>query len=297
MKSTLNYITTCALKALLYEVSASPKPGLVDRYGSGAHQDMDYFTFVDSALSLEETFFDCAYTGAHFDGDSLKDLFSALRPIGIRGEMKMYAATEGVNTHKGAIFSLGILCAAAGYALRNMEGRSSAFNIKDLCNLTKEMTEGLTDELKQVHQNAPNDDPRPLTSGEKLYAEKGVLGIRGEVASGFASVTTFGLPALKKLTLERKYSKNDIMVQILIELLAHVEDTNVLARYGEEGLEVVRAYTHKALQRGGVTTADGWKIIKEMDQVFVEKNISPGGTADLLAVTLMLHFLSGDGQL
>jgi len=293
----LNFITSCATKALLYEVSASPKPGLVDRFGNGAHKDMDYFTFVDSALSLEETFFDCAYTGAHFQGDDLRDLFVQLRPIGIQGEQKMYAATKGVNTHKGAIFSLGILCAAAGFILKESGEAFPHISVKSLCDITKQMTLELTDELVEVQETVASEKLRPLTSGEKLYAEKGVLGIRGEVASGFASVTTYGLPVLKKLTQERKYSKNDVMVQILIELLAHVEDTNVLARFGEQGLELVREYTHKALQRGGVTSSDGWSIINEMDQVFIEKNISPGGTADLLAVTLMLHFLSGNGQL
>ena len=287
MKSKLNFITTCALKALLYEVSASPKPGLVDRYGSGAHTDMDYFTFVDSALSLQETFFDCAHAGAHFSGEDLTDLFKDLRPIGIAGEKKMYEATSGVNTHKGAIFSLGILCAAAGHLVCQDKVDLSVEALRDI---SMKMTYGLTGELEtSASEN--------MTSGERLYAEKGVLGIRGEVEAGFPSVMNYGLPALAEALENKEASKNDILVLVLIELLGHVEDTNVMSRYGEEGLKLVREKSRQVISNGGISTQRGWQLIHDMDEIFIEKNISPGGTADLLAVTLMFHFLCNDGLL
>lgn len=285
MQSKLNFITMCAMKALLYEVSAAPKPGLVDRLGPGAHDDMDYFTFVDSTLALQETFYECAEAGVNFKGENPTELLEALRPIGILGEEKMLQATDGVNTHKGAIFSLGILCAAAGRLI------SESSNAHALCEYVKQMAFGLTKELNTTVRG------EALTSGERLYKSSGILGIRGEVEAGFPSVMEFGLPALQSMSTEGLLDRNEIMIQTLIELMYHVDDTNVLSRKGVSGLNYVRNQAKKALELGGVYTEEGWYFIVKLDQEFTEKNISPGGTADMLAVTLMLHFLSSGGRL
>ncbi len=284
MESTLNFIAHCAVKSLLYEVSASPKPGLVDRFGTGAHKDMDYFTFLDSALVLKDMFYDCAKAGYEFEGDSAQVLFQQLRPIGIMGERRMLQATGGVNTHKGAIFSLGILCAAGG--MLKKRGYES-IPVSILSDTVKAMTRGVTGELK-----APKGQRRTKkTSGERQYDEHGVLGIRGEVERGFPSVMEHGLPMLEAELMGGVLNKNDCMLQVLLNLLIHVDDTNVLARFGLEGIEIVRSMTRKALSLGGMHTEEGRAEVHKMDEVFVEKNISPGGTADLLAVTLMFHFL------
>ena len=109
------YLSYLAHKAMLYEVSASPKPGLVDRFSNGAHKDMDFFTFMSSSASLSQFFSHCALEGEkHLDSD-LPNLFSSLRIPGISAEKKMFFATNNINTHKGAIFSIGTICAAAGY--------------------------------------------------------------------------------------------------------------------------------------------------------------------------------------
>lgn len=285
MHPKLNQIASYATKALLYEVSASPKPGLVDRLGTGAHSDMDYFTFIDSALSLYDTFYACAEVGSQFEGNDPKMLLSLLRPVGMTGEKKMLEATRGVNTHKGAIFSLGILCAVAG---KHDLGQCHA---RQLCAYVKRMAEGLTNELKD------RNSEKPLTAGEKLYKQHGTLGIRGEVEAGFPSVLTYGLPLLEAMVSEGKLDRNAMMIQTLMTLLCHVDDSNVLARKGLEGLELVRTKAATALKLGGAYTDDGRQFIHQMDQDFIEVNISPGGTADLLAVTLMLHFLEHDGEL
>ncbi len=82
-----------------------------------------------------------------------------------------------------------------------------------------------------------------------------------------------------------------MLIEVLISLLAHVTDSNVLSRAGLKGLELVQSSAEKSLALGGVYTQEGWYSIVAMDQVFIDENISPGGAADLLAVTSMLHFL------
>lgn len=270
MNQKLKFIANCAVKALLYEVSASPKPGLVDRFGNGAHTDMDYYTFIDSALALEDTFYQCSEKGFLFKGQDLAVLLESIRPIGIEGEKRMLEVTGGVNTHKGAIFSLGILCAAAGLGIQQMGHVPDA---RHLCATTAQMTTGLTRELK----TAANHMRKVKTEGERLYMEKGVLGIRGEVEAGFPSVRNIGLPALMKALEKGQLDKNDIMVQVLLELMKCVEDTNVLSRYGEKGRTMVLALSEDALNAGGMYTEKGQRLIDEMDRIFVQKNISPGG--------------------
>ena len=275
MNPIYNRISSFAMKALLYEVSATPKPGLVDRVGSGAHRDMDYFTFIDSTVSLHGTFYACTETGANFCGEP-KELLKLLRPIGIDGEREMLKVTKGVNTHKGAIFSLGIICAAAGHLL------TESHTTEDLCSYVKKMTVELVQELKNNLSQ---------TAGERLYHNFGVLGIRGEVSLGFPSVRKFGLPIMRKIHSEGILSKNEMLIEILIRLLAHVTDSNVLSRAGLKGLELVQSSAEKSIALGGVYTQEGWYSIVAMDQLFIDENISPGGAADLLAVTAMLYFL------
>lgn len=112
--SFCEYISQIAVKSMLLEVSATPKPGLVDRNNSGAHKDMDFNTFIESSVSQVYTFYNCTLEGLKFEGEDNKELLKAIRPAGIEGESKMFNATRGINTHKGLIFSLGIIAAAAG---------------------------------------------------------------------------------------------------------------------------------------------------------------------------------------
>src|SRR4051812_47765287 len=105
-------ISQKALLSLLYEVSASPKPGLVDRYNQGAHKDMDFFTFMASSAALSNYFNDCVAEGVKYSGQNPQELFFSLRSLGVDAEKSMFEATDNVNTHKGLIFSLGIICAA-----------------------------------------------------------------------------------------------------------------------------------------------------------------------------------------
>ncbi|OGO77041.1 MAG: triphosphoribosyl-dephospho-CoA synthase CitG [Clostridiales bacterium GWB2_37_7] len=278
-------ISQKALLALLYEVSASPKPGLVDRFNQGAHKDMDFFTFMASSASLVYYFNSCAAEGMKYAGQSSEELFQALRGIGIEAEKAMFEATGGVNTHKGLIFSLGIICAAASCCMKENEVQN--VDTDTLCAKISLMTKGLC-----LRELASMNKAEGFTYGEKLYNKYGFKGIRGEVESGFSTVRSCALPVLKELKAMGKYHMNDIYVQTLLHLVAVNEDTNIAARHDKETLKYVQQYASRVLEAGGMLSARGAQLVFEMDRDFIERNISPGGSADLLAVSIMFDLLS-----
>ncbi len=282
-KAFAREVESIAVRALLYEVSATPKPGLVDRNNSGAHNDMDFFTFIDSSAVLGETFYLCTMAGINHN-KNIDSLLKAIRPMGIKGEEKMFAITDNVNTHKGLVFSLGILCAAVGYLYRKNSAR--IWSADDICEQVKYMTKELVDrELKNKKLD------RPLTYGEKLYVKYGITGIRGEAASGFKTVRLYGLPLFKELMDSRKGSLNGRLIQVLINLMSYAEDSNILGRHDLKMLQIVQKRAKKIRDLGGSFTEEGLEEIRELDKWCVQNWVSPGGSADLLAVTVMLYFL------
>ncbi|MBQ9049965.1 MAG: triphosphoribosyl-dephospho-CoA synthase, partial [Lachnospiraceae bacterium] len=146
MTGTAEWIGECAYNALIEEVNTTPKPGLVDLYSNGAHTDMDAETFRRSAEALRPFFVQMAREGLSFDG-SAEELFMGLRSVGMDAEQAMYAATGGVNTHKGAIFTFGIFCAGAGRCLKEQRELTAL----GLLEMEQEMTvRVLTAELEKL---------------------------------------------------------------------------------------------------------------------------------------------------
>lgn len=113
-------VAKLATKALLYEVSISPKAGLVSRLSNGSHKDMDFYTFIDSVLSLSYYFSEC-YTYGQENNFYSPNFFKNLRDLGKKAEKEMYQATNGVNTHKGTIFSMGILISVLASHLKEVD--------------------------------------------------------------------------------------------------------------------------------------------------------------------------------
>ncbi|SDY61819.1 triphosphoribosyl-dephospho-CoA synthase [Proteiniborus ethanoligenes] len=277
------YISEIAIKSMLLEVAATPKPGLVDRNNSGAHKDMDFYTFMESSASQVYTFYNCALEGLKFEGKENKELLNIIRPIGIEGENKMFNATRGINTHKGLIFSLGIIAAAAG--LQHKETKKQKMDIDDICHKVKDIAEGIVSrELGKL------DNKDSLTYGEILYKNHGIKGIRGEAESGFSTVRYHSLPIFREL-MKGEGNLNDNLVQVIFHLMTITEDVNILGRHGVDALEYVKSKAKEVLALGGIFTEKGKKKILEVDKDFIYRNISPGGSADLLAVTLMLYLL------
>ncbi|HBP64584.1 MAG TPA: triphosphoribosyl-dephospho-CoA synthase CitG [Desulfosporosinus sp.] len=274
-------IASLAVQAMLYEASCTPSPGLVSLTSSGAHTDMDYFTFLDSATSLINPLMHC--TEAGFSSKSPPEIFQQLRVLGKLGEQRMLAKTFGVNTHKGMLFLLGIGCAAGGKAL--YEGT----HFTSLPSLIQEMTAGLVErELSSRRQAFEKADQAELTNGERLFLHHKVSGIRGEVQRGLPIVFDFSLGFYRA---NQGLSKNPRLVQTLLAIMQRCEDTNILHRHSREMLKEVQETAKHILSIGGVTTSQGLKAIEAMNEDFSRRNISPGGSADLLGVTVFLYLL------
>lgn len=268
-----------AAKALLYEVCTTPKPGLVDRKNNGSHRDMDVFTFLDSTAALLPYFEEAVRLGMETRDLPPQETFRRLRQAGAAGEWAMFRATGGVNTHKGAVFTLGTVCAAAG-RLWTVEGFSK--DLDAALALCGEMSaQAVQKDFEAIRREGAH------TTGQRLYLEHGLEGIRGELSRGLPAVAQIGLPTLRR-RLEAGDSLEQAGVQVLLALMAQVVDTNLIARGGLEGQQWAMEQT-KNLPQGRAATR---QETEELDRALIERNLSPGGCADLLAITYFLEFLS-----
>jgi triphosphoribosyl-dephospho-CoA synthase len=281
-----HYAASLAQRAILYEVSTTPKPGLVDRDNPGAHKDMDFFTFMASSSALYKGLYECTMEGLNFEEEDHTKLLDRIRKPGIECERTMFEATNGINTHKGIVFSMGILCAVVG-KLFNESNRLN-FIIEDICEEVRKVTKGLTEKDFIGIENKI-----VLTHGERLYKEYGFKGIRGEVESGFNTVRENAVQSLRTWKLDRNLSMNDLFLELLLKLMAGSEDTNVIIRGGIENLNYVKSISQEFLTEGGIKQPDAKKKLECMNEEFIKRNISPGGSADLLAVTIFLGMLEG----
>lgn len=267
-------IAETAQKSILFEVCTTPKPGLVDRNNNGSHKDMDIFTFMSSAAALYPYFYRCARLGAERRKLSPKEIFSSLRFPGKLAEEDMYQATGGVNTHKGIIFSLGLLCAATGF-LADRERQPE--QILQVC---RDMTRGI------VEDELPSSNSK--TVGEMLYCKHGITGVRGQAEQGFPGVLEVGLPKLKS-GLQAGLSLNDAGCAALLSLLTATSDTNLIHRCSLEEQKKLCGQIAELLSQDPFPNRE---VLKQLDDAFILKNLSPGGSADLLALTYFLYFIS-----
>lgn len=278
---TAVYIGKCAYRALLEEVYTTPKPGLVDRYSSGAHKDMDIRTFEKSAEALYPWFIRIAAQGMHFQG-SPENLFLEIRKTGMNAEKAMYEATGGVNTHKGLIFTLGIFCAAAG-RLCGVEGKK--FTLRDLCQMQQEMTNRiLQEELKDIPKRSAR------SHGEQNLRKYGTAGIRGEALTGYSSVFWLALPVMERGIFEGR-DWNLVKLQTLLVLMSRIQDSNILSRTNPEELKRVQNEIELFLETGGAYREDAVSCLEDLDAAYSLRNVSAGGCADLLAATIFFHLL------
>lgn len=264
-------------QAILLEVSTHPKPGLVTRLSNGAHKDMSIFTFMMSSAVLSKAFNDLQDIGQAHRG-TLAELFCKLRSYGVGAEAELLRVTKGVNTQRGILFAGGIVSAVSGYAMNMGLSRDA------LLPMIKEMAAGL------VAKELKNLDHAAMTAGEKLYYKYGITGIRGEVENGFPSVVNYGLPALVD-AFDKGATINDALVHALISLMTVVEDSNVIWRTDYDTLLEVQRIANNILSLGSVFTEKGRMAIAETERCFLQRRISPGGSADLLSVTITLYLL------
>ena len=271
-------IARIAKESLLREVYTSPKPGLVDPVSRGSHTDMDVADFERSAEALEPYFRCCVKAGASGKSESYEKTFLSLRESGLAAEECMYAATRGVNTHKGAIFSMGILLGAIG-RLMSPDGYMPSVD-----EILSEAARLSSASIKRDFESIDG-----ATAGGRAYIECGMRGIRGEVIDGFPSVKKIAIPAYRA-ALARGKNKNDAGAITLLHLIANVYDTTLYKRGGKAGVLYARDRASELLSSGDPTVED----IRQMDAELIERNLSPGGCADLLAVTYFLTELENE---
>ncbi|MET0499414.1 MAG: triphosphoribosyl-dephospho-CoA synthase MdcB [Steroidobacteraceae bacterium] len=256
-----------AVGCLLLELETWPKPGLVSHIDSGSHEDMDARTFRVSAKAI------APYFHAFVEAGARGCQMARLRRIGLDAEAAMLTATAGVNTHRGAIFGLGLLCAAAG--------------IKAADRVDPHLSLGAT--VAELWGSSILDGPVLLHShGSNARLRFGAGGARMEAALGFPSVYEVGLPALRRCVRHLPDYAQAARVEACFALIAEVEDTNLLHRGGLPGLDYARRSAKKFLEEGGVSVP-GWRArAQSIHESFVARRLSPGGSADLLAYTLFV---------
>ena len=257
-----------ARQALIAEAELSPKPGLVDRRGSGAHTDLSLDLLRRSAHAIEPYFHEMAAVslGAH----PCQSIRERLAATGRRAERAMFEATGGSNAHKGAIWALGLLVSA-----QSMQEKGAA---------TASATAAIAAEI------AAFDDrvlPRLLTHGDTVASRYGVAGARGEAISGFPHTMSVGLPMLRRRR-RAGVAEEIARLDALLAIMSRLDDTCLLYRGGPEALAVAKEGALAVEVSGGVGSASGRERLRSLDRRLLELNVSPGGSADVLAATLFL---------
>ena len=277
-KESQETVVNNALKGLLYEVSLNPKPGLVDPVSMGSHTDMNMFTFIDSSLSLK-SYLDKAFKlGRNFEGSDLTLLFNALRAEGVLAEQTMFNATNNVNTHKGAIFSLGIWVTAIAYSTK--DGSATMTEVR---RVIQRMVEGLIEKDLASNRVA-------MTAGEQQFQTYQLTGIRGEAVNGFPGVAEIAVPFLQATfgTMTQR------LLDTLMKIAATLEDSTLIKRAKTpDVLAEIKEWTSIYFKLGGSHTEEGMKYLYDLDRVFIERNLSIGGSADTLILTIFIGQLTG----
>ncbi|MFO1204910.1 MAG: triphosphoribosyl-dephospho-CoA synthase [Burkholderiales bacterium] len=260
-----------ACEALEFELALAPKPGLVTPVDRGSHADMDHRTFRASIAALRPYFVDCARLGARGAP------FAALQARGLTAEGEMFAATGGVNTHKGAIFTLGLLVAAAA-------AEYAEAGAVDVAALGRVVRRRWASGLSQ------GPDARYTSNGVLALRLHGIPGAREHAAAGFPVLFAVTLPALRR-AFERGADARRAGVHALVSTMAVLPDTNLVHRGGPSSLAWAQASSEDFVTAGSVFNADWEARLRGLAEEFVGRWLSPGGAADLLAAGWLLHRL------
>jgi triphosphoribosyl-dephospho-CoA synthase len=263
-------VAAMAEHSLLLEVSTFPKPGLVSDVDNGSHTDMDAAMLRRSAAAIRPFFGELVIAGG------CNAQMATLRRIGLCAERAMLVVTRGVNTHRGAIFGVGLLCAAAGlrasshgYVNMSLGQLVAAYWGRDIVGGPR---------LRDSH-------------GEMASCRYGAGGAREEAARGFPSVYEIGLPALQSALRATAGDAGAARVQACFALIAHLEDTNLLHRGGADGLRFAQQCAQRFLDAGGVQQPHWLAHAEAIHHAFVERRLSPGGAADVLAMSVFADSL------
>ena len=271
--STLRGIGRAAVLALYDELALAPKPGLVSFIDSGSHHDMDARTFLRSLFSLRQYFPCLAGLGA------AGSTFAALEREGIAAEARMLAATGGINTHRGAIFCMGLLCASAG----SLAAQGAALDAT-----------ALRGELLGCWGPALSERAvRGSRSHGAIAARRfGLSSASAEAMLGFPVLFETTLPALLAAK-QRGAAPREARLQALFETMAVLEDTNLAHRGGLVGLRHAQRAARSFLAAGGALRPDALAHAGAVHADFMARRLSPGGSADMLAAACWAQRVCG----
>ena len=269
------HIARCAVRALYAEVALEPKPGLVSLRDNGSHTDMSAVTFVKSLFALRHYFGHMARAGA------LAHPFEFLQALGLGAEDRMLAATGGVNTHRGAVFSLGLLCAAAGRVALQGDVLSAA-HVR--ASLMRHWGQALRWRAASAARAAP------ASNGQRAARRFGLRSAGEEAALGFPTLFEVTLPSLQG-ALHSGHAPRAARVQAFFATMAVLDDTNTAHRGGWEGVQFVKTAAQTFLDAGGVAQTDWLPQARTVHAEFVARRLSPGGAADVLAAACWLQEL------
>jgi triphosphoribosyl-dephospho-CoA synthase len=264
-------IGRAATLALYDELALTPKPGLVTLIDNGSHNDMDAQTFMRSLFALRGYFVRIATLGS--EGAS----FEALERCGIEAEARMIAVTGGINTHRGAIFMLGLLCAAAGAASVEQSNVHPS--------LVRETLKARWGHALRERAKRPARLPGGIAA--RRY---GLRGASEEAAEGFPVLFRTALPALRAAK-ARGLPRQHALIDTLFSIIAVLDDSNIARRCGIEGLRLAQSLAAGFLHAGGAARVDGIAHAQRVGEQFVRMRLSPGGAADTLAAACWMQRL------
>ena len=260
--TTIPYIIGhLASMALQAELDTTPKPGLVDRNDNGAHRDMDYALMHRSIQALHPYFVRLAQIGF----DNPQPRHDEIQQVGIEAEQAMFKATGGVNTHKGALFSIGLAAVALGgmACSNNAQLHSLSNSIASLASLFPD-TSG--------------------THGSKAKANNKLKGALDNAREGYPQLFKAWLPFyLDRLAEGDRYALHKTLLRIMCDL----DDTNIVYRTSMETMQEVQAEARRMLEHVPETTHFE-AALQAMNTDYIRRNISPGGSADMLSLVVFL---------
>lgn len=253
-----------ATQAMLYELFTTPSFGLVTPYSKGSHNDMDYYTFIDSIAVLSKymiKFADVSYSDIPYE-----ELYNKAVEIGIECENDMFKKTNGVNTHKGLIFVLGSLISAVMKTLFENKPFNNIFlKVKEIT--TKKMIE-LT--------NASSKTTKSY--GEEAFIKYRITGVRGEITNGCPTIRS----SLNLIDLDKKRTFS----QALLYIISQCDDTNIIHRKGITTLNFIKSEAGEIYKGGFIEES-----ITEFNKKILELQVSPGGSADLLCGAIFMKLI------
>lgn len=281
-KKVTQSLTESANKALIYEFSLSPKPGLVDALDSGSHADMNYYSFVNSTSAISSYWQDFSNLGWEYE-QNLSEALPLIRQIGIKAEQSMFYATENANTQKGLIFLLGTSVFAASYTIKREGQFVESVFIENLKTIGKDLVDN---ELQQSGNKA-------ITHGEQTFRKYGVAGARYELENAFPIVFIKILPFLEKELKQDSFLDKTltdrVLIKALLMIMSDLNDSNILYRKGAQKLEIIKQMAAKSI--------DSKPDYNALCRYCESENISPGGSADILAISLFSFFLKQNDKI